>query len=98
MRKRFSEAQIHAFLRAVAAGTPVIDVCWNHCISRSTFYGWKARHGAAIDAEMRRLRALERENARLREALARASPETGTSDQRFFSNSTKMTVGTSAPF
>ena len=51
MRKRFSEAQIHAFLRAVAAGTPVIDVCWNHCISRSTFYGWKARHGAAIDAE-----------------------------------------------
>jgi len=96
MRKRFSEAQIHAFLRAVAAGTPVIDVCWNHCISRSTFYGWKARHGAAIHAEVRRLQQLERENARLREALARASPESAIGDPRFFSNSTKMTAGTGA--
>ena len=97
MRKRFSETQIHAFLRAVAAGTPVIDVCWNHCISRSTFYGWKARHGAAIDAEIVGLRALERENARLREALARALPESE-SPGYCFSNSTKMTVGTRAPW
>jgi putative transposase len=97
MRKRFSEAQIHAFLRAVAAGTPVIDVCWNHCISRSTFYGWKARHGAAIDAEIRRLKALERENARLREALVRALQESE-SPGHCFSNSTKMTVGTRAPW
>ena len=97
MRKRFSEAQILAFLRAVAAGTPVIDVCWNHCIRRSTFYGWKARHGATIDAEVRRVKALERENARLREALARANPESEIREQRFLSNSTKRTVGTSAP-
>jgi putative transposase len=69
MRKRFSEAQILAFLRAAAAGTPVIDLCWNHCISRSTFYTWKAKHGATIEAELGRLRQLQRENARLRQAL-----------------------------
>jgi len=97
MRKRFSEAQILAFLRSVAAGTPVIEVCWNHCISRSTFYGWKARHGAAIHAEARRVKELERENARLRAALGRATPESAVGDQRFFSNSTNMTAGTSAP-
>ena len=49
MRNRYSEAEILAFLRAAAAGTPVIDLCWNHCIRRSTFYAWKARYGATID-------------------------------------------------
>lgn len=51
MRGRYSEAEILAFLRAAAVGTPVIDICWNHCIRRSTFYGWKARYGALIDGE-----------------------------------------------
>ena len=71
MKTRFSERQILGFLREAAAGTPVIDVCWNHCISRSTFRAWKAKYGAAIGAEVGRLKQLEHENARLREALAR---------------------------
>jgi len=71
MKSRFSERQIVGFLREAAAGTPVMEVCWNHCISRSTFRAWKAKYGAAIDAEVGRLKELERENARLREALAR---------------------------
>ena len=69
MRKRFSEARILGFLREAAAGTPVMDLCWNHCISRSTFYAWKAKHGASIGAEIHRLQQLQRENARLRQAL-----------------------------
>jgi hypothetical protein len=51
MRRRFSEAEILGFLRQAAAGTPVLDLCWNHCIPRSTFYAWKAKYGAATDGE-----------------------------------------------
>jgi len=50
-RRRFTEAQILGLLREAAAGTPVMDLCWNHCISRSTFRAWKAKYGAASDIE-----------------------------------------------
>jgi putative transposase len=69
MRSRYSERQILCFLREAAAGTPVIELCWNHCISRSTFRAWKVKYGAAIDAELVKLRRLERENAKLRRAI-----------------------------
>jgi putative transposase len=75
VRERFSEAQILGFLREAAAGTSVMELCWNHCFSRSTFRAWKARYGEAIDAELGRLKQLELENARLRNALARANSD-----------------------
>jgi putative transposase len=70
MNRRFTETQILGFLREAAAGAPVMDLCWNHCFSRSTFRAWKAKYGAAIDEESGRVRRLERENARLRRELA----------------------------
>jgi putative transposase len=70
MRAHFSEAQILEFLRAAAAGTPVMELCWNHCFSRATFRAWKARYRAAIDDDAARITQLERENARLRRTLA----------------------------
>ena len=70
MRERFSETQILEFLRLAAAGTPVMELCWNHCFSRSTFRAWKARYGGAIADGARQLEELEHENARLRKALA----------------------------
>ncbi len=53
----------------------MVDLCWNHCFSRSTFRAWKAKYGAALDAKTGRLQQLQRENARLRNALAHASTE-----------------------
>jgi putative transposase len=73
--RRFSEAQILGFLRDAAAGMPVMDLCWNHCFSRSTFRAWQAKYGAAIDADIGRLKQLELENVRLRNALTRANPD-----------------------
>jgi putative transposase len=73
MRLRFTKAQILAFLREAEAGTPVMDLCWNHCFSRSTFRAWKAKYGDLIHAGTGRVEQLEGENARLREALARAT-------------------------
>jgi putative transposase len=73
MRGRFSEAQILDFLRAAATGTPVMELCWNHCFSRSAFRVWKSKYGAkygdTIAPRGERLAQLERENAQLRKAL-----------------------------
>jgi putative transposase len=55
MRKRFSQDEIVAFLRQAAAGTPVMDLCWNHCFSRSTFRAWRMKYGDAIDVRMERI-------------------------------------------
>jgi putative transposase len=73
VRRRFTEAQILGLLREAGAGTPLMDLCWNHCISRSTFRAWEAKYGAASDVKTGRLQQLELENARLRNALARAN-------------------------
>jgi hypothetical protein len=59
MRGRFSEARIRGILREAAAGTPVMDLCWNHCISRSTLRAWKAKYGAAIDINPGRQRPVQ---------------------------------------
>jgi putative transposase len=75
MKQRLSEAQIRGFLRDAAAGMPVMDLCWNHCFSRATFRAWQSKYGAAIDTDIGRLKQLELENARLRNALARANPD-----------------------
>jgi putative transposase len=45
MRIRFTKSQILGFLREAEAGTPVMDLCWNHCFSRTTFRAWKAKYG-----------------------------------------------------
>ena len=52
MKRHFSDAEILGFLREAAAGTPVMDLCWNHCFSRSTFRRWKAKHGTAINTRI----------------------------------------------
>jgi putative transposase len=75
VKERFSEAQILDFLREAAAGTSVMELCWNHCFSRSTFRAWRARYGEVIDAGTDLLKQLELENARLRNALARAESD-----------------------
>ena len=70
MGRRFSEAEILDFLRAAATGTPVMDLCWNNCFSRSTFRAWRKRYGKAIDVRSDRLTALELESGRVRKELA----------------------------
>ena len=51
MRRRFSKQQIIGFLREAAAGTPVMDLCWNHCFGRSTFHAWKRKFGDSLQGE-----------------------------------------------
>jgi len=69
-RSRFSEEQIIAVLREADSGTAVKDLCRRAGISNATFYQWKAKYGGMEISEMRRLRLLEEENARLKKIVA----------------------------
>jgi putative transposase len=68
---RYTEAQIVDILTQAAKGEmTVIDVCRINGISEQTFYRWKRRSGEMTTSEVRRLRELEAENARLKRLLA----------------------------
>jgi putative transposase len=67
---RYSEVQVVYALRQAEAGTPVSDVCRGLGMSEATFYNWKKKYGDLGASEVRRLRQLEEENARLKRVVA----------------------------
>jgi len=69
-RSRFSEEQIAYALRQAEAGTPVSDVCRQLGVSEASFYVWKKKYGQLGVTELRKLRMLEEENARLKRVVA----------------------------
>lgn len=69
-RSKFSESQIVAVLKEVEAGVPVAEVIRKQGISRATFFTWRAKYGGATVAELKRLKELEQENARLKRMYA----------------------------
>jgi putative transposase len=71
MKSRFSEEQIIKVLREAEKGDQTISVlCRTHSISENTFYKWRQKYGGLEVTDARRLRDLERENARLKRLLA----------------------------
>lgn len=69
-KSRYSEEQITYVLRQAESGTPVSDVCRGMGISEATFYVWKKKYGGLGVSELRRLKLLEDENARLKRLVA----------------------------
>ena len=69
-KKRFTEEQIIAVLKEAEAGAKVLELCRKHGISDATFYNWKAKYAGMTVAELRRLRELEAENAKLKRIVA----------------------------
>jgi putative transposase len=65
-KSRFTEEQIAYALRQAESGTPVVDVCRHLGISDATFYVWKKKYASLGVTELRRLKQLEDENARLK--------------------------------
>jgi putative transposase len=71
MKKRFSEEQIVAILRDGQVGQKSVDaLCREHGISQPTYYAWKRKYGSMAEPEVKRLRELEKETARLKRLLA----------------------------
>jgi len=67
---RFSETQIIAALRRQESGEKVRDICRDLAISEPTFYAWKAKYGGMSASELKRVKDLEAENARLKRMYA----------------------------
>lgn len=67
---KFTEAQIAFVLKQAADGTPVAEVCRKAGISDATFYNWRKKYAGLMPSEMRRLRQLEDENAKLKRIVA----------------------------
>lgn len=71
MRKsRFTESQMLAILKEGESGLPVAKVCRKHGISNATYYQWKSKYGGMSLPELKRVKELEAENARLKRLYA----------------------------
>jgi len=72
-KTRFTEAQIIGILNEQEQGIKVSDLCRKHGISDATFYNWKSKYGGMKVDELKRLKELEQENARLKKIIANQS-------------------------
>ncbi len=74
MGKGYSPEQIVNKLREaegkIASGSTVGEISREWGVSETTFHRWKARYGGMNSSEARRLKELEKENARLKRLLA----------------------------
>ena len=74
-RTRFTETQIVSILKKQEAGIPTTEICREYGISNATFYNWKAKYGGLEVRELKRLKELEAENAKLKKMFAETSLE-----------------------
>ncbi len=74
MKKRHSAEQVVVKLRqadvALGKGLRVPEICKELGISEQTYYRWRQKYGGMSPQVARQLKALERENARLKRLVA----------------------------
>jgi putative transposase len=72
-KSRFTETQIVKAIKAHESGRKAEDICRELGVSTVTFYKWKQRYGGMEASDVRRLKDLEEENARLKKMYANLS-------------------------
>ena len=68
-KSRFSEEQMVKILRETDK-SPVAPVAKKHGVSEQTIYAWRKRFGKLDSVDVKRLRQLEAENAKLKKLVA----------------------------
>ena len=68
-KSRFSEEQMVKILRE-ADRSPVPEVAKRYGVSDKTIYAWRKRYGQLEAVDVKRLRQLEQENAKLKKLIA----------------------------
>lgn len=67
---QFTDAQKAFIIKQGEDGTPVAEICRKAGISQATYFNWKKKYAGLMPSEMKRLRELEQENARLKKIVA----------------------------
>ena len=67
---KFTEAQKAFILKQGEEGTPVAEICRKAGISQATYFNWKKKYDGLLPTEMKRLKQLEDENAKLKKLVA----------------------------
>ena len=67
---QFTDAQKAFIIKQGEDGTAVAEVCRKGGISQATYFNWKKKYAGMMPSEMRRVRDLEQENARLKRIVA----------------------------
>lgn len=74
MKKRYGAEQIIGILRQcdvlLSQGKGIIEICRELSISDATYYKWRKAYGGMKVDQAKRLKELERENVRLKRAIA----------------------------
>ena len=67
--RQYTEEQIIAVLKEGEAGAKVADLCRKYGMSDASYYNWKAKYAGMTISDLRRLKALEEENRRLKQIV-----------------------------
>ena len=69
-KSKFTETQIVSILKQSDAGIAVKDLCRQAGISPATYYLWKSKYGGMAASDLKRVKELEAENAKLKRMYA----------------------------
>ena len=71
MRKsKFSPIQIAKILKEFDTGKTVLDITRDYGVSSASFYKWRSKYAGMSSKELKRLKALEDENRKLKQMYA----------------------------
>jgi putative transposase len=69
-KSKFTPEQIAKILKEFDQGKKVEEITREYGISRAAFYKWRQRYGGLEASELKRIKELEEENARLKRMYA----------------------------
>ena len=67
---KFNPTQIAKVLKEFESGKELEPLCREHGISKATFYNWRKRYGGMEASELKKVKKLEEENAKLKRMYA----------------------------
>jgi putative transposase len=77
-KSQFSPTQIAGILKEFYNGKTVEEITRDHGVSKASLYKWRQRYGGMEASELKRIKELEDENARLKRMYANLAMELDT--------------------